>query len=66
MLLAMTYDLCHGGHMVAEYIRCFTPPLAPNEASAKKKHAAVHVLLPLGVVPAPQSCNAVNAHIKSL
>ena len=26
MLLAMTYDLCHGGHMVAEYPLLHTPP----------------------------------------
>ena len=25
MLLAMTYDLCHGGHMVAEYPLLHTP-----------------------------------------
>ena len=24
MLLAMTYDLCHGGHMVAEYLLLHT------------------------------------------
>ena len=27
MLLAMTYDLCHGGHMVAEYPLLHTPLL---------------------------------------
>ena len=26
MLLAMTYDLCHGGHMVAEYLLLHTLP----------------------------------------
>ena len=33
MLLAMTYDVCHGGHMVAEYPLLHTPPHAqyPNE-----------------------------------
>ena len=25
MLFAMTYDLCHGGHMVAEYPLLLTP-----------------------------------------
>ena len=29
MLLAMTYDLCHGGHMVAEYPLLHTPPDHP-------------------------------------
>ena len=28
MLLAMTYDLCHGGHMVAEYPLLHTPAQA--------------------------------------
>ena len=28
MLLAMTYDLCHGGHMVAEYPLLHTPCLS--------------------------------------
>ena len=37
MLLAMTYDLCHGGHMVAEYPLLHTPcqyppPLSKEEA----------------------------------
>ena len=33
MLLAMTYDLCHGGHMVAEYPLLHTPhPLAQARA----------------------------------
>ena len=37
MLLAMTYDLCHGGHMVAEYPLLHTPhpwldaPLTPGQ-----------------------------------
>ena len=30
MLLAMTYDLCHGGHMVAEYPLLHTPGVPPN------------------------------------
>ena len=29
MLLAMTYDLCHGGHMVAEYPLLHTPCPSP-------------------------------------
>ena len=29
MLLAMTYDLCHGGHMVAEYPLLHTPSSVP-------------------------------------
>ena len=29
MLLAMTYDLCHGGHMVAEYPLLHTPVSTP-------------------------------------
>ena len=29
MLLAMTYDLCHGGHMVAEYPLLHTPDPPP-------------------------------------
>ena len=31
MLLAMTYDLCHGGHMVAEYPLLHTP--GPSKAT---------------------------------
>ena len=31
MLLAMTYDLCHGGHMVAEYPLLHTPRTPPTE-----------------------------------
>ena len=30
MLLAMTYDLCHGGHMVAEYPLLHTPAKTPK------------------------------------
>ena len=35
MLLAMTYDLCHGGHMVAEYPLLHTPAaaIAANNAN---------------------------------
>ena len=33
MLLAMTYDLCHGGHMVAEYPLLHTPA-TENPASS--------------------------------
>ena len=40
MLLAMTYDLCHGGHMVAEYPLLHTPgafgPLLPGGVSRTK------------------------------
>ena len=32
MLLAMTYDLCHGGHMVAEYPLLHTPFVIPPPA----------------------------------
>ena len=34
MLLAMTYDLCHGGHMVAEYPLLHTVPTSPSATGA--------------------------------
>ena len=41
MLLAMTYDLCHGGHMVAEYPLLHTPEImswrtGPGKCSASR------------------------------
>ena len=41
MLLAMTYDLCHGGHMVAEYPLLHTlqspPPLGGEMVTWPRK-----------------------------
>ena len=37
MLLAMTYDLCHGGHMVAEYPLLHTPTEKNHISSPKHR-----------------------------
>ena len=41
MLLAMTYDLCHGGHMVAEYPLLHTPRTAEDEESDHEQEESI-------------------------